>query len=161
MKRIIYGMSYDRRKILDDAYSYSEKIADHIMKCVVYGKQHKDYEHWIKDELCNKWFKDINDKTPKKHSGIKPDAYKKNLFAYMGDEVQDAKRDLMHFKRKYVEKAKNPYPDFEITQDLYFRVFDAYWKLADVISKKIGKYKESTAEQDIVSDIHSVLDKYC
>lgn len=160
MKRVIYAMAEDRRKILDTAYNYSSKIADHIMKCVVYGKSHQDYNGWI-EEITNKYIADINAMKPKKGFKMKPRDYKNNLFAGIGTEVQDAKRELMRFRRKYTNLEKDPYPDFEITQELYFRLFDAYWDLADVLSKKLGKYKEETASAEIIADIHKVLDKYC
>ena len=149
----------ERRKILDTAYSYSSSIGNHIIKCVVYGKADKYYNHWI-DEIST-WITDINSRKPKKGFKLKPKDYKDNLFVDIGDEVQDAKRELLKFQRRYTEGPDAAYPEFEITQDLYFDLFDCYWELANMISKKLGKYNQETAKADITSDIHRVLDKYC
>ena len=159
MKRLIYAMSYDRRKILHTAYRYSGMIADHVIKCIVYKQSNVDYDHWI-GETAN-WIAAINRMKPKKGFKLKAKDYKDNLFIGLGDELRDAELDLNRFKHLYVNHAVDPYPDFEITSKLCENLFNAYWELADVISKKLGKYDEEAAKADITLDIHKVLDKYC
>ena len=60
----IFGMASDRRKILDTLYNYSQPIADHIIKCVVYSSKDRDYNHWI-SEIAT-WLSTINALKPKK-----------------------------------------------------------------------------------------------
>ena len=157
MKIRIFGMASDRRKILDTMYNYSQQVADHIMKCVVYSSDHRDYNHWI-SEIAT-WFWDVNTLTPKKGFKLKPNDYVENLFVGIGDELKDAKQELWRFHNKYV--ISHNYPDFEITYDLYKTLFDAYWEIANFFSHTLGKYEETIAKDKITYDLHKILDKYC
>lgn len=165
MKRLIkssqeiLAMAEDRRHILDTAYSYSKKIAEHIMKCMIYP-EHIDYDGWVSE--IAKWIEDVSSMNPKRGFKLKPRDYKDNLFVGIGDELQDAKRAVMRFHQKFVIDEANPYPDFEITYEVYSRVFDAYWELADFISNKMKAYSQMDESRmsAIQSDVKQILRKY-
>lgn len=159
-KQEITAMSYERKAILDKAFRISDRIQEHILKCVIYSKNYRDYKHWIEEELAT-FFSDINDMTPKKGFKIKDVDYRKNLFSAFGDELEDAKREVKIFHRTFVEKHPDPYPDFNIVPELYTTYFHAWQELRDEIYHKIGKYSKETSHEEISKLLHSVLDKYC
>lgn len=155
----IFGMAYERQHILDTAYRYSDRIQEHILKCIIYTKSYTDYNHWI-DEISN-WIVDVNNMKSKKGLKIKDKDYLKNLFSAFGDELSDAKREVELFHRKFVEKHPDPYPDFDITKKLYSTYFYAWQDLKDHLKNKIGKIDQATAKDEIKTIVHQVLDSYC
>lgn len=155
MKIRIFGMASDRKRILDIMYNYSDQVTTHIFKCIVYTSAHQDYNHWI-SEISN-WLSTINALNPKRGFTIKPKDYIDNLFIGVGDELRDAKLELIVFRDRFVPD----YPDFEITYDLYKKLFDAYWEIANFFSHTLGKYEETIAKDKIIYDLHTILDKYC
>lgn len=54
-KQPVMAMAYSRDTIQSKAKFYRSAITDHIMKCVIYSKNYRDYNHWVEDELSS-WF---------------------------------------------------------------------------------------------------------
>ena len=156
----VTAMAYERKEILDTAFRYSEGIQEHILKCVIYSKNHRDYKPWVDEELTI-YFTEINNMKPKKGLTVKDVDYRKNLFSAFGDELEDAKREVQAFYRKFVKTHPDPYPDFKITPELYERYFRAWQDLRDSLYTKIGKYPKASSKKEIARDIHFSLDKYC
>ncbi len=158
----IYGFAFERQEIRDTSKSYKDKIAEHIIKCVVYSVSYTDYSHWI-DELVN-WLIDIDRMKPKKFK-IKSKDYRETAFSKIGTSVSDAESALNKFRENFTLVDKNPFPDFVITYNLCDRLCSAYNEFADVISEKLGKYnsenQQARARDVMTKDIRNILDKYC
>ena len=152
----IYGMAYDRNKIKSRAIFYSDDIAEHIMKCIIYSREHKDYNHWI--EEISEWIFKISDMAPKKGFKIKNSDYQSWLLNGFGDEQSDMRKDLEFFRDKFVVKHKEPFKDFDITLELCENLFDIITNINNKIIPMMQKY-ESVSE--VNSDLHSILDKIC
>lgn len=156
----IFGMAYNRKDILDKAFHKSERIQEHVLKCVIYSKDYPDYKHWIDEELAV-FFSEINDMQPKRGFRVKDNDYMNNMFSAFGDDLDDAKREVEIFHRDYVEKHPDPYPDFRITRDLYTTYFNAWRELYQNIRGKIGTYTKEVSREAFSKLIHEALDKYC
>ena len=49
--------AFPKSVVGDTMKSFSKEVMEHIADCVMYGKNYKDYSHWIKDELAT-WMTD-------------------------------------------------------------------------------------------------------
>lgn len=134
MKVIIYGMSFPRKTALKHLSKNAENIRDHLIKCVVYKDiRPEDLHHWIYDELCL-WLTKASE--IKSESRLKPKDIRTTVFGEFGDSIGDAKIILEDFKDKYCTGTQ-PYPDFEITQNLIDTVYLATKKLQDVAIRRL------------------------
>ena len=91
----------------------------HLFKCVVFGDSTGDFNHWIQ-EIAG-YLDAIND-VKLKGSNKKPSVkfYEDNFFYLFGDEAGDYRGGLKDFKNRIGKK----YPLFEITEELYNKVFE-------------------------------------
>lgn len=91
----------------------------HLFKCVIFGDSTGDLHHWEK-EIAN--FLNIVNDVKVKGSNGKPSIkfYEEYFFYYYGDDVEDYRGNLEDFKNR-VGKG---YPAFEVTKELYTRVFE-------------------------------------
>lgn len=153
MFRVIFGMADEKKKVLDTLYNYARTLATHVIKCVVYGNSTGDYDHWLQEITNYIW--DANNLKPKKGTVIRPVQYQTSLFAWIGDEPNDAHRELKTFKRLRVKTGD--YPEFEITQNLYFNLYHCYNELAKSCSKKLSKFK---SRAEVYSFVKKIIDKY-
>ena len=156
-KEGIFAMAHDRKDIRSRSMFYREEIANHIMKCVVYSRSYRDYNHWINDEL-SVWVYNISEMKPRKGFKIKSSDYESWLFGAFGDEYSDARRDLSFFKDEFVKFNQDPFPDFEITSELCERLFHVVDQLKRLIVPKLGKY---CSIQEVKHDFHTILDYSC
>ena len=90
----------------------------HLFKCVVFGNSTGDLHHW-EQEIAN-YLNIVNDVKVKGNNN-KPSTkfYEDNFFYYLGDEAEDYRGGLEDFKNKIGKK----YPPFEVTEELYDKVF--------------------------------------
>ena len=153
----ILGMAHSRKQIKSNAEFYQDDIACHVMKCLVYSRNHRDYNHWINDELAA-WIADINSMAPKKGFKIKPHDYSEWLLGGFGDELSDMKLDLKFFRNRFVVKHDPPYPDFNITPDMCDKLYLILQKLSKDVMSKIGTYDSINS---IRTELHKVLDPIC
>lgn len=159
-KQSILGMAYSRSEILDEASSRSRGIREHILKCVIYSSSYKDYKHWTEDELSY-WISYILNMKSKKGVKIKVKDYLNNFFISFGDELSDAKNEVIQFHRKFVETHPDPYPDFKVTRSLYSTYYYAWNELCKNLRKHLESSPKDVSKSDIVRLVHKSLDKYC
>ena len=152
----ILAMVNTRERIRDSAIMFSEEIANHIIKCVVYSKNSVDFNHWIHEVAT--WIFDVSNQKPKKGCKIRPEDYEEWLFSGFGDEISDVPRDLRAFHHKFVRFNDHPYPDFNITSDLCNILFDTVNQLREIVPQKMQKYESIV---DVQNTLHSVLDLTC
>lgn len=126
----IFAMSQSRKQVLQDFQDLGGIINTHIIKCVVYGNTlSNDLPHWI-HEIAT-WIADAN--SIKCKSKIKEKDYRDMLFGSFGDDLEDAWRNLRRFKLRNGRLLNSePYPDFDITDEMVDKLFDAYQDLVDV-----------------------------
>lgn len=118
----VFGMSFPRAVALRHLSSDAKQIRDHIIKCIVYHDTRKDdIHHWIYDELCT-WLSDASQ--IKCDSRLKMKDILSTTFGELGSEEGDAMVILKRFKKDHCNTAsKDPYPDFEITDELVEKVY--------------------------------------
>ena len=129
MKRYIYAMSFPRKTALKHLSKNAEALRDHVIKCVVYKDIRKDdMYHWVHDEICN-WLAKASE--IKSDSKLKYCDIRETVFGEFGSSTNDAKIILEDFKDDYCYTA-DPYPEFEITQDLIDKLYITIIKLEEI-----------------------------
>lgn len=166
MKRVIlnkvYGMSLERDKAVSKMSSLSDRIEEHLLKCLVYKDSINDYRHWVDDELAT-WISLVNDITIKpKDKKLKAMDYQSNLFGGLGDTYADANFALHLFRSNHADsrKCKEPYPYFDITNELISATLDAFMDVQSTLCKVLAK-KNDLDKASIAEVLHTILDKYC
>lgn len=48
----IYAMAEDIAQLYRRMDDYKNLIHEHIGKCVIWGQDYKDYDHWVNDEIA-------------------------------------------------------------------------------------------------------------
>lgn len=106
----------------------------HLFKCVVFGNSTGDLYHW-EQEIAN--YLNIINNVKIKGSNNKPSVkfYEDNFFYYFGDEVKDYKGGLEDFKLRIGKK----YPPFEVTEELYTKVFEVVQDFAIFFANNFAK----------------------
>lgn len=158
----VYGMSLVRDKAVSKIASLSDKIEEHLLKCLVYKNSTDDYRHWIDDELAT-WISLVNDITIKpKDKKLKVKDYQSNLFGGLGDTYADANFALHLFRSNYTDsrKCKEPYPYFDITTELISTTLDAFTDIQSTLCEVLAK-KNGLDKANIAKLLHTILDKYC
>ena len=138
--------------------AYKKCIAEHIIKCVVYGDSLDCYNHWV-DEI-SAWFFDINNtqlKIKRNPPKFKDFEYKDFVFGLLGTTTTDASGALLSFKANNAS-----YPDFEITRSLVLSLYGASGDLEDYFCSLFSssKGKIDTSLEDIRKQVHLILDEY-
>lgn len=132
MKRLIksstdiFGMSVPRAKAIDILKAYSETLAYHLVKCVVYGDElgQDNFKHWVEDEICE-YLSIANDVLTKpKNRKLKEKDYLDTIFADIGTTKQDANIVIRRFRIE--NKRKQSYPDFIVSPELIDNVFKTF-----------------------------------
>lgn len=155
----IFCQADRRKKIEAISKNYSDIIAEHVMKCIVYGKSHLDYSHWIEDEICI-YINTVGRRRNK--SKIKPSVFEDAMFYSIGDEPYDAKMFMLDWLDENI-KNKNPYPKFVITSELCTKLCNCYSELAKNVSIWLSKHKHDDRESyrcEILSIVKPIIDKY-
>lgn len=165
MKRVIlntsiYGMSYDRSTAKMKIASLSNKVEEHILKCIIYGNSTNSYQGWVKELAA--WISFVNDVTIKPgKKKLKRKDYEDTLFKCIGDDVADVRLSLLSFQMNFAsDRSNEPYREFEIDEYL---VKKAYKVLINFKSKigEILPIRNDLETSEIASIIHSTIDKYC
>ena len=126
----IFGMSFNRKSTLNRLSRHANDIRDHIIRVVVYKDIRKqDLHHWIHDELSNWLYRATLSKCDVK---LKPKDFMDTIFMGLGKTEYDAQVTLMDFQDDFcTDKIENPYPMFEITDELVSKVYSTYVKFID------------------------------
>ena len=124
----IKAMSWNRNRALSKLSSMSDTFVKHILKCVIYSDNMRDYNHWIQEisnylEVAN----DIELK-PRNKKPSKSD-YEDTLFDALGNTRKDARNNLKLFLWEIEETHQ--YPEFEITEKLINNVFETCKNIVD------------------------------
>lgn len=109
-KSLIYGMAdklADARRYIA---SISNKLEEHILKCVIYENSTNDYNKWIHSEIVP-WLYSASDLRVKTRSGrLSKTDYEKYLFQAFGEDEHDVGNHVARFYNAYIKSGK--YPDF-------------------------------------------------
>lgn len=126
----ILAMAVPRKVALKRLASDAEALRDHIIKCVVYKDiRPDDIYHWVHDEICS-WLERAS--SVKSDSKLKKRDYLETVFSEFGNDVADARWSLQEFKKEYCIKSANPYPDFDITDDLVEDLFITFQAIVSI-----------------------------
>ena len=155
----IQGMAYTRSKGRDILKSNNDALSMHIIKCVVYGNDTWDYNHWIEDEIAD-YLKIANGVTFKDNKRPKKRDLMETLFASFGDSERDAETNLSLFKVKNRKRELDKqYPDFNIDYDKVYRLYKAYNAVIDYSVPILTTFNDYTKE-DFENGMHTILDPY-
>lgn len=130
--------------------SIESQYFSHVIKCAVYGNSTGDLNHWER-EIAN-YLNIVNSIKIKSGNGkLSEKSYKDYFFYAWGDEVTDYESGLEYFKIRNSDR----YPDFEITEDLVYKVFEAVSDFAEYFSPLFSKANNITKPK-----IFSRVDEY-
>jgi hypothetical protein len=156
---LILGQSFSRDKIKSRLNSHSKVILEHIAKCVLYGKNHRDYNSWIDTELAG-WISLLGSLKSKNNKKLKRQDYEDTLFGDLGTTKEDAKYNL-EIENLDNQKKKPPFPAVKITDDLVSKMFLACKEIKESMIDLILNSKDEVSKDEAKSKLHSILDKYC
>jgi hypothetical protein len=155
----IQGMAYERPKGLAILKKNSDTLSEHIIKCVVYGNDTGNYDHWIEDEIAD-YLKIANGVTFKGNKRPKKEDLISTLFSSFGDSEQDADTNLSQFRvDNRSGKFRESYPNFNIDEDMVCRLYQAYQAVMEYSIPILTTFNDYT-KQDFEQELHTVLDKY-
>lgn len=155
----ILGQAFSRDKIKSRLNSYSRVILEHIAECVLYGKNHRDYNSWIDTELSG-WISLLGSLKSKNNKKLKRQDYEDTLFGDLGTTKEDAKYNL-EIENLDNQKKTPPFPDVKITDDLVSKMFLACKEIKESMIDLILNSKDEVSKDEAKSKLHSILDKYC
>lgn len=151
----IFGMATDKKKAEKKVESISDRINEHIIRCVVYKNTTNDLQHWIYDELTT-WFDYINRIELKTKSGkFTEKSLDDILFGEFGDAVTDAEFNLALF-RANVAKNGEEYPDFQVTVQLATELRSVYDEIRTTFMPIFTK-KNNYSRTDIYNFLCKIL----
>ena len=125
----VESMSARRADAIQSLRGLSEELKNHIIKCIVYGRNLGDYNynHWI--EEISEYISIANDITVKPSAKkLKAEIYRNELFGSFGENLKDASVLV----RLFLVKEENKYAKVEVSERLYQRVYDAFQKIMDL-----------------------------
>ncbi|MCM1222121.1 MAG: hypothetical protein NC548_47390 [Lachnospiraceae bacterium] len=161
-KHGIYAMSEPIHTLYKKMDDNQKNIHRHVAKCILWGKDYKDYDHWICDEIAT-WIDQIARRKAK--AKLKSSAVQEHLFDMVGDEYTDALIDLDDVYDECRRKLP-PYPEVEITRNLSIRFFNAYHEIEKyftwyICNHKFTKHSGESYKDEIIPKLYEILDKYC
>lgn len=154
----IFGMAYERKKIIQRLEGFSKVILEHVAKCVMYGSSFHSYNHWISDEIAT-WIVDASDMYLDKHKKLKARDYADHLFGEFGTEIQDARTNL-HIQQNADKRADPPYPAVIVDKDMISNMFEACTEIRDTFSSLLSE-TAPLEKADVELKLHEILDKHC
>lgn len=168
MKRVILtsipvlGMAYERKFVKEKARQKSDKIKDHILKCIVYSK-HSAYDHWIKE--ISGYLASVNGYTVKpKNRKLTSSEYNQLTFEALGEDERDAEAILYEFYSDYAGKIDSDghgrLSYFDVDADLISKTYHICRELESVICRMLSDNHAKYTMNDFGQALHSVLDKY-
>ena len=116
------AMAIPKKEARAKIESFGDMIQRHIIECVIYSNDLYNTSHWVNE--ISAWMNKIS--KIKCKSTLTEKDYKECLFTRYGDEVDDAKWDLDDYHDSSLRKAN--YPDFDVTDELALKLFNAYAK---------------------------------
>ena len=157
--RPIFGMSVDRKKAVDRIHRYSDRILEHLAKCILYGNiRQQDYDHWI--EEISTWMDIINRITIKpRDKKLKNSDYQELFSDILGTERIDAESSLWEVYYD-LRKLSLPYPELEISEDKISDMFNASNDLIATFAPILSTKNEYT-RKDIQDILRDILDPVC
>lgn len=156
VKEDIWGMSMELGKAKKKIDSLSDIILEHVCKCVLYRNKTNDYRHWIYDEIAT-WISYINDVTIKPaNKKMKAKDYANHLFGGFGDSYADARLNL-NLEYNRCRKAKEQYPEVEITHDMITDMVNISNQLTSEFSELLSSNNDLTKEE-IGNRVRNILD---
>ncbi len=128
-----YEMALPRKKVIDKIKAYSEVIVEHLIKCVVYGKNLgiENYRHWKDEEIC-RYCELINSYEVKDSKKLKKEDYEKFLLENNGTSESDYYSEIVLFRLRNLKTGK--YPDFKPTRLQGRQVYTLFLLLISKIS---------------------------
>lgn len=164
MKRYIFAMSLEKDKAKHMIASFSITIMEHIIKLLIYSDIRKDdVDGWL--NTIARCLHNADDITVKPHNKkLKSKDILSSLFGYMGDDLSDYRRTLYAFKEdnrngKFNFENKGPYPDFDVTPELYENLMYICYELIDKSMPLLTDKREHSQEEykDIVTSLFTTL----
>lgn len=151
----ILAMAVPRKVALKRLSSDAEALKDHVIKCVLYSDiRQDDIYHWIHDEICS-WLERAS--SVKSDSKLKQRDYLNTLFSEFGSDLSDARWALQEFKKEYCIKSANPYPDFQITDDIVTDTYIAFQSLVKICVPLLTS-KDMVDQETWYKLIHKILE---
>lgn len=154
----IFGMAYERKKIIQRLEGFSKVILEHVAKCIMYGTNFRDYNHWIEHEIAT-WIVDASDMYLDKNKKLKTRDYAEVLFGEFGTEVQDARTNL-HIEQNRCRRSTPPYPEVVVDKEMISNMFEACNEIRDTFSPLLSQ-KAPLDKDDVEATLHHILYKYC
>lgn len=162
----VFAMAFPRNVALRHLSDNSEAIRDHLIKCCVYHSiRPNDMHKWIFNELST-WLADASD-VKVKHRW-KPVDIESTVFGELGTDVIDARTTLRAFQRKFCDpKSDDPYPLFEITDELVIKLYNMYTAVKSACIPKLiaktnypkvmwGSWIEPVIQHHLADDVHFI-----
>lgn len=120
----IFAMSTERKRAISRMNGNSDKLASHLIKCVIYDDSLSCLNHWI-SEICE-YLAIANDfRIKPAGKKLKPNDYMDSIFSAFGDDIVDASINARQFRLDNDHKM-DPYPDFEVTDRLVICIFETF-----------------------------------
>lgn len=153
MKRLILGMSMERKVLLSKIDSLVEPIGEHICKIILY--------HDIRQDSIAGWIHEIGTKLEviseitckPKNKKLPAKEYAARLLNYFGDSEPDMKLSLIAAEIQNSKKVP-PYPHVEVTRSEVSNSINFVNHIVEVISKMLADDKnyESIDFEQVISD---------
>ena len=168
MKRVILssipvlGMAYERKFVKQKAAQKSDKIKDHILKCIVYPNN-AAYNHWIKE--ISGYIASVNSYTVKpKNRKLTSSEYNNLTFKSLGEDEQDAEAILYEFYSDYAGKpdadSKGCFSYFDITDELISKTHQICREIESLLCTMLSDSSAKYSMTDFSDVLHDVLDKF-
>lgn len=156
-KVLINGQAFPKSVVEDKMKSFSEEVMNHVADCIMYGKNYKDYGHWIEDELAT-WMTDGGSLLEKGNKKPKKKVYEDTLFGHFGTTKDDAEHNL-NIENVNNQNKEVPYPKVVVDDKMITDCYNACKEIKEtmipifIANKKLDK-------QMITKTLFSILDKY-
>lgn len=124
----IKAMSVSKSKAEELASRYSDTVAEHLAKCVIYGDETNNLTHWIR-EIGHKIYLVNNITLKPSGKKMKPQVYENTIFDSMGTTEMDVNILLEDMAFRYVGK----YPKFSVTEELVHKVYMVFERVKKLV----------------------------
>lgn len=129
-ERASYEMAYSRKDALAKVKRFSNTLLNHIIKCLIYGKQFGEatFKDWKEVEICG-YLSAISSVVVKGSGKLKREDYFRSLTESHGTTPLDYWVDLMDFRADNLKTLK--YPDFIPSKDQGRLLMQIYLSIID------------------------------
>ena len=155
------AMTMEKARLLKRMDALSDKVAEHLSKCAMYGDtlESGKYNHWIEDELAT-YLSFVNEVLSKHNNGkLKPEQYESSLFGWLGDDKADALGNLIDLQL-HNKKSSEPYPYVKIDNDMTERMYKISKGVVETFVPIISTINDLTKE-NIELKLHQIIDPVC